>query len=441
MELLLVFSLVFSSLALGNSYVPEFPFRDPSLPIEERVKDIVDRLTLAQLVEQMAHGGAGNNGPAPGIPDLNIKPYQWGTECLSGDVGAGDATSFPMSIGMAATFNYDLLKQVSNATAYEVRAKNTAAVLNGSYAFHTGLSCWSPVLNIMRDPRWGRNQETYGEDPYLSSYLGQAFVTGLQGDDPTYVIANAGCKHFDVHGGPEDTPVPRFSFDANVTMRDWRMTFLPQFKACVEAGALSLMCSYNRINGVPACANKKLLTDILRNEWNFKGYVVSDQGALENIVTQHHYAPDFVTAAAEAANAGTCLEDGNSEDKDGNVFENLDDAVEKGLVSVDTLKDAVSRLFYVRTKLGEFDPPDNNNPYANIPLSIIQSDTHIKIALQAAMESIVLMKNEFNGSPFLPLLPLANKFKRACVVGPFIKNPDTMFGDYSPTMMGLQGRI
>ncbi|XP_019862172.1 PREDICTED: uncharacterized protein LOC100638070 isoform X2 [Amphimedon queenslandica] len=419
-------------LAISDHVEALFPFQNTSLSIEDRVKDIVDNLTLEELVEQMAHGGATLNGPAPGIPRLHINPYQWGTECLSGNVSAGDATSFPMPIGMAASFNYDLLKRVTNATAYEVRAKHAAAVKDGSYAFHTGLSCWSPVLNIMRDPRWGRNQETYGEDPYLSGYLGQAYVNGLQGNNSRYIIANAGCKHFDVHGGPENIPTSRFSFDAKVSMRDWRMTFLPQFKACVEAGALSLMCSYNRINGVPACANKALLTDILRNEWDFKGYVVSDQGALEFIVIEHHYAPDFMKAAADAANAGTCLEDGNIGRKFFNVFEHLVDAVKNNLVSVDTLKNAVSRLFYVRMKLGEFDPPDNN-PYANIPLSVIQSDAHINLSLQAAMESIVLMKNDDGfRSPFLPI---TNEVKKACMVGPFSDDPEVLFGDYSPTLM------
>lgn len=406
----------------------DYPFRNVSLSFEKRVENLVGLLSLDELVDQMAHGGASRNGPAPAIPRLKINPYQWGTECLSGDVDAGDATSFPISLGMAATFNYDIVYAVARATSDEVRAKNTESTSKGNYDFHTGLSCWSPVINIMRHPLWGRNQETYGEDPWLSGYLGQAFVTGLQGNDSRYVEANAGCKHFDVHGGPENIPVSRFSFDANVNERDWRMTFLPQFKACVDAGSWSLMCSYNSINGIPACANKQLLTDILRNEWNFKGYVVSDQGALENIYTQHHYTDGLLNASIAAASAGTCLEDGNADDKGGNVFANLGDAVGKSMLSIDVLKDAVSRLFMVRMKLGEFDPPAMN-PYTKISTNCIQSDKHKNISIQAALESIVLIKNNrANGLP-------NGATHSTCVVGPFIDDPTLLFGDYSPTIM------
>ena len=401
-----------------------YPFQDTNLPWERRVKDLVTRLTLDEIVGQMAHGGAENNGPAPSIARLGIKPYQWGTECISGNVWAGPATSFPMPIGMSATFNYDLVYKVAMATSNEVRAANNDYVSHDVYKFHTGLSCWSPVVNILRDPRWGRNQETYGEDPWLSGYLARAFVTGLQGNHSRYVEVNAGCKHFDVHGGPEEG---RYSFDAKVSERDWHMTFLPQFKACIDAGAWSIMCSYNRINGIPACANKKLLTGILRKEWEFKGYVVSDQGALERIQDSHHYTSSMVETAAAAVNAGTCLEDGDERD---NVFSYIGEASRQGLIQNPTLIDAVSRLFMVRMRLGEFDPPEMN-PYKRLNVSdFVQSDAHRRLSLRAALESFVLLKNDKERG-----LPIKSPKQTACVVGPFSDNPKFYFGHYSPKIM------
>jgi beta-glucosidase len=414
-----------SSTAVGQDY----PFHNTSLPFDQRVQDLVGRLTLQEVVSQMSHGGAENNGPAPAIPRLGINPYQWGTECLSGDVRAGPATSFPQSIGLAATFDYSLLYRFARAVSDEVRAKNNNYTSHGSYGFHTGLSCWSPVINILRDPRWGRNQETYGEDPWLSGYLGRAFVTGLQGNNSRYVEANAGLKHFDVYGGPENIPTSRLSFNAKLTTRDWRMTFLPQFRECVEAGAWSLMCSFNSINGIPACANKELLTDILRNEWGFKGYVVSDQGAIEFIQDSHHYTDSVVKTAAVAVNAGTCLEDANTAD---NVFSHIGDAISQGLITNDTVIDAVSRLFLVRMRLGEFDPPEMN-PYTKLKVEdYIQSEAHRQLSLEAAMATVVLMKNtETMGMT----LPITSPVKRACVVGPFIYDTSLYFGDYAPNKM------
>ncbi|KAM4045408.1 uncharacterized protein ACNLHF_009238 [Anomaloglossus baeobatrachus] len=240
-------SLVLLLLQLSASLGQDYPFQNPSLSWDVRVKDLINRLSLEEMVLQMARGGAMQNGPAPAIPHLGIKPYNWNTECLRGDVQApGYATSYPEALGLAASFSPELILKVANATATEVRAKHNYFMSVGNYHDHTGLSCFSPVINIMRHPLWGRNQETYGEDPYLSGLLATSFVKGLQGDHPRYIKANAGCKHFDVHGGPENIPVSRFSFDAKVEERDWRMTFLPQFQACVEAGTYSIMCSYNR---------------------------------------------------------------------------------------------------------------------------------------------------------------------------------------------------
>ncbi|CAH2221937.1 probable beta-D-xylosidase 5 [Pelobates cultripes] len=242
-----ILSVAVILLNLVISYGQEYPFMDPSLPWDKRVEDLIGRLTLEEMVLQLARGGAGKNGPAPAIPRLGIKPYSWNTECLRGDVQApGWATSYPQALGLAASFSSELVAKVANATATEVRAKHNYFMSIGNYDDHTGLSCFSPVINIMRHPLWGRNQETYGEDPYLSGVLAAAFVKGLQGDHPRYVKANAGCKHFDAHGGPENIPVSRFSFDAQVLERDLRMTFLPQFHACIQAGSYSIMCSYNR---------------------------------------------------------------------------------------------------------------------------------------------------------------------------------------------------
>ncbi|XP_075709407.1 uncharacterized protein LOC142742989 isoform X2 [Rhinoderma darwinii] len=399
----------------------------PSLPWDIRVKDLIDRLSLEEMVLQMARGGALKNGPAPAIPHLGIKPYNWNTECLRGDAQApGYATSFPQALGLAASFSPDLILKVANATATEVRAKHNYFVSIGNYDDHTGLSCFSPVINIMRHPLWGRNQETYGEDPYLSGLLATAFVKGLQGDHPRYVKANAGCKHFAVHGGPENIPVSRFSFDAKVEERDLRMTFLPQFQACVEAGTYSIMCSYNRVNGIPACANKKLLTDILRSEWGFKGYVVSDEGAIEFIMAAHKYTSSFLETAIASVNSGCNLE--LSFNLIDNVFMRIKDAVALGNITLETVKERLYPLFYTRMRLGEFDPPDMN-PYSSLDFSSVQSKEHRDLAVEAAIKSFVLLKNL---GDILPMDLQSIKGKKFGIIGPFADDEYGLFGDYEP---------
>ncbi|XP_053313159.1 uncharacterized protein LOC128474786 [Spea bombifrons] len=409
------------------SHGQQYPFMDPSLPWDQRVKDLIGRLSLEEMVLQLARGGAGRNGPAPAIPRLGIKPYSWNTECLRGDVQApGWATSFPQALGLAASFSPELVARVANATATEVRAKHNYFMSVGNYDDHTGLSCFSPVINIMRHPLWGRNQETYGEDPYLSGVLATAFVKGLQGNHPRYVKANAGCKHFDVHGGPENIPVSRFSFDAKVLERDLRMTFLPQFHACVQAGTFSIMCSYNRVNGVPACANKRLLTDILRSEWGFQGYVVSDEGAVEFVMLAHRYTSSFLETAVATLNAGCNLE--LSINLADNVFMQIKDAVVDGNITMETVKERLYPLFYTRMRLGEFDPPDMN-PYSSLDLSSVQSQEHRDLAIEAAVKSLVLLKNHLEILP----LDLENiRGKKIAVIGPFADDPQGLFGDYEP---------
>ncbi|XP_053124859.1 uncharacterized protein LOC128333399 [Hemicordylus capensis] len=413
--------LLLAGLSKGN----DFPFQDPTLPWEERLDDLMNRLTLEEMVEQMARGGAMNNGPAPPIERLGIGPYNWNTECLRGDVEAsGWATAYPQALGLAASFSRELIHRVANATATEVRAKHNIFVSSGNYGDHTGLSCFSPVLNIMRHPLWGRNQETYGEDPFLTTELAVAFVTGLQGEHPRYVKASAGCKHFDVHGGPENIPTSRLNFDAKVAERDWRMTFLPQFEACVRAGAFSFMCSYNSINGVPACANKKLLTDILRGEWGFQGYVVSDEGALELIMYGHHFTHNLLETAVASVNAGCNLELAFGMRR--NVFTYISKAVALGNISLETVKDRVRPLFRTRMRLGEFDPLAMN-PYNLLGPDDVQTKAHQQLALDAAISSFVLLKN-IRGT-----LPLKAQGKSFAVVGPFADNRPLIFGDYAPS--------
>ena len=379
----------------------------------------------------MSHGGAQTNSPTPSVKRLGVEPYQWGTECLSGDVFAGPATSFPMSINMASAFDAPLLTRTAHATAIEVRAKNNDAVSRGIHQFHTGLSCWSPVINIARHPLWGRNQETYGEDPLLNGALAAAFVTGLQGNSSRYLLANAGCKHFAGFAGPVNS-----NEDHTISERDLQTTYLPQFKMCVDAGAWSFMCSYSAVNGVPSCGSPRLLTDILRTEWAFPGYVVSDQTALEQIAgvwsPRHEsrpagYAPynkSVAAAAALIAKSGCDLADSNwnfsatTKAKPSNVFASLARSVHDGLVEEATLDTAVKRLFAVRFRLGEFDPQSMTKEYTGIPLSVVQSEEHMALALEAAQESMVLLKN---GNQRLPLSASKLSGKRIALLGPFAR--------------------
>ncbi|XP_012942128.1 probable beta-D-xylosidase 7 [Aplysia californica] len=404
----------------------DFPFRNTRLPWDERVDDLVSRLTLEEIQVQMARGGAGEfGGPAPAIPRLGIGSYQWVTECLRGDAYTiENATGFPQAIGLAATFSPDILYNVARATGQEVRAKHNDFVKRGIFKTHTGMSCLSPVINILRDPRWGRNQETYGEDPYMTGVLVQKFVIGIQGEDSRFIMTSAGCKHFDAHGGPDNIPVPTVSFDAVVSETDLRMTFLPAFKKCVEAGTYSVMCSYNSVNGVPACANKKLLTDILRTEWNFKGYVVSDEASIEFVVSEFHYCNNSVDAVAACVNAGTNLELSNNLPTP--VFMSMMDAIKQGKLSEDLVRERVKPLFYTRMRLGEFDPV-KDNPYAQLGMDQIESAEHQQLAVTAAMKSFVLLKN--NGD----ILPLRKgQFSKVAIIGPMSDDTEQLSGDYQP---------
>jgi beta-glucosidase len=389
---------------------PKAAYLDPSRSVEARVDDLVGRMTLEEKAAQM-------QDQAPGIPRLGVPAYGWWSEALHG-VMTDRATVFPQAIGLAATFDTDLMLRVATAIGDEGRAKYNQTVEDGASTRFHGLTMFSPNINIFRDPRWGRGQETYGEDPYLTARMGVAFVRGLQGDDATYLKVGATAKHFAVHSGPEPE---RHRFDVHPTPRDLRETYLPAFEALVREGKVeSVMCAYNSVDGEPACANDALLGGFLRKDWGFRGYVVSDCGAVIDIHANHHWKPDAVEAAAAAVKAGTDVECADNPD-----YLNLPEAVRRGLVSESAVDEAVKRLFRVRFRLGMFDPPDRV-AYARTPISVAESEPHKRLALEAARESIVLLKND-------GILPLSKALKTIAVIGPNAADPNVLRGNYAGT--------
>jgi beta-glucosidase len=381
------------------------------LPVAARVADLVGRMTLEEKISQMGHGAAA-------IPRLNIPAYNWWNECLHGVARAGTATVFPQAIALAATWNTDLMQQIAEVTSTEARAKHHDFARKGDRDIYKGLTFWSPNINIFRDPRWGRGQETYGEDPYLTARMGVAFVKGLQGDDPKYFKVIATPKHFAVHSGPEPD---RHAFDAITDNHDLYDTYLPAFEACLkEAGAFSVMCAYNRYMGDACCGSPRLLQKILREDWGFEGYVVSDCGAIADIYQHHKIANSAAEAAAIAVKAGTDLNCGS-------VYGTaLLDAVKQGLLSEKDIDASVNRLFTARFKLGMFDPPEMVK-YAAIPIEENDSAEHRRLSLRAALESIVLLKNESN------ILPLKKDLKRIAVIGPTANSYAMLLGNYNGT--------
>jgi beta-glucosidase len=387
---------------------PGAAYLNPRLPLDQRVDDLISRMTLEEKVSQMMNA-------APAIPRLGIPQYDWWNEALHGVAFSGVATVFPQAIGLGATFDPQLVNRVGTVISDEARAKYHEAQRRGNYNRFYGLTFWSPNINIFRDPRWGRGQETYGEDPYLTSRLGVAFVKGLQGDDPKYLKVVSTPKHYAVHSGPEPE---RHRFDAASTERDLRETYLPAFRATVmEARAASVMCAYNRTNGEPCCANTHLLGDTLRGEWGFDGYVVSDCGAIDDIYKRHNFLKTAEEASALAVKRGTDLECGDS-------YKALVNAVKQGLISEAEIDRAVKRLFEARFRLGMFDPPQMV-PYAKIPFSANDSSEHRQLALDAARESIVLLKNENN------TLPLRKDLKSIAVIGPNADEIQVLLGNYN----------
>jgi beta-glucosidase len=389
-------------------------YLNPNLSVEERVDDLVSRMTLEEKVSQMV-----NNAKA--IPRLQIPEYNWWNECLHGLARTGSATVFPQAIGLAATWDTDLMLRIADVISTEARAKYNDFVRKGERDLFKGLTFWSPNINIFRDPRWGRGQETYGEDPYLTSRMGVAFVKGLQGDDPKYLKVIATPKHFAVHSGPEPE---RHTFNAVIDDRDLYETYLPAFEACVkEAGAYSIMCAYNRYMGEACCGSNRLLREILRDDWGFKGYVVSDCGAIDDIFDRHKIVKTAPEAAAFAVTSGTDLNCGTTYDSA------LIDAVKHGLLSEKEIDVSVKRLFTARFKLGMFDPPELVQ-YARIPIEENDSKEHRELALRAAEESIVLLKNADS------TLPLRKDLKRVAVIGPTADSYFMLLGNYNGTPSG-----
>lgn len=383
-------------------------YKDPSKAIDKRVDDLVSRMTLEEKVSQMMNGAAA-------VKRLDLPEYEWWNEALHGVARAGYATVFPQAIGLAATWDTDLMHQVADVISTEARAKHNEFVRNNDRGRYKGLTFWSPNINIFRDPRWGRGQETYGEDPYLTGRLGVAFVKGLQGDDPRYLKVAATPKHYAVHSGPEPD---RHSFDARINERDLRETYLPAFRATiVEGHAASVMCAYNRTDGEPCCSNKRLMTDILRGEWGFGGYVVSDCGAIDDIYKRHHFVETEGQASALAVKAGTDLTCGKE-------YTSLIKAIKDGLITEAEIDVAVKRLMTVRFRLGMFDPPEIV-PYARIPFSENDTQEHRALSLKAARESIVLLKNDHQ------TLPLKKDLKTIAVIGPNADAPEVLVGNYS----------
>ncbi|MBV9144980.1 MAG: glycoside hydrolase family 3 C-terminal domain-containing protein [Acidobacteria bacterium] len=350
------------------------------------------------------------------IERLHVPAYNWWNEGLHGVARAGYATVFPQAIGLAATWDEALLHSVGDVVSTEARAKYNDATAHDNHARYFGLTFWSPNINIFRDPRWGRGQETYGEDPFLTGRLGTAFVRGLQGDDPKYFKTIATPKHYAVHSGPE---VLRHQFNVPVTAHDLMDTYTPAFRATiVEGHAQSVMCAYNSISGAPACGNEKLLS-LLRQTWGFNGYIVSDCGAITDIYAGHRYVLTIDQASAVAVKAGTDLSCGEE-------YSYLREAVRNRQLSNADLDQALRRLFTARFRLGMFDPPEGV-PYAHIPMSENDSDAHRQLALRTARESIVLLKNQDG------FLPLQKKYKRIAVVGPDADSLEVLLGNYNGT--------
>lgn len=405
-----VVALALSLLIVGSTVAqqqPKPPYLDTSLPLDQRVNDLISRMTLEEKVSQMMNA-------APAIPRLGIPEYDWWNEALHG-VAFGIATVFPQAIGLGATFDPQLTNRVSTVISEEARAKYHEAQRRGNRSRFNGLTFWSPNINIFRDPRWGRGQETYGEDPYLTSRLGVEFVKGLQGNDPKYLKVVSTPKHYAVHSGPEPE---RHRFDAVAPERDLRETYWPAFRATITEGhAGSVMCAYNRLNGEPACANTNLLGEVLRGEWGFDGYVVSDCGAIDDIYRRHHFVKTAEEASALAVKRGTDLECGDS-------YKSLVNAVKQGLIAESEIDRALKRLFTARFRLGMFDPPEMV-PYAQIPFSANDSAAHRQLSLEAARESIVLLKNENN------MLPLRKNLKSIAVIGPNADDVPVLLGNYN----------
>ncbi|SFQ51262.1 glycoside hydrolase family 3 C-terminal domain-containing protein [Parafilimonas terrae] len=383
-------------------------FRNASLPVETRINDLLQQLTLEEKISLL-----GNESKA--VPRLGITAYNWWNEALHGVARAGNATIFPQAIGMAASFDNALLKECAATISTEARAKYNLGAKKGEHLQYMGLTFWSPNINIFRDPRWGRGQETYGEDPFLTATMGTAFVTGLQGDDPLHLKAAACAKHYAVHSGPE---AGRHSFNALVSEKDLRETYLYAFKKLVDAKVEAVMCAYNRVNDEPCCTSETLLHNILHKEWNFQGHVVTDCGALNDIYTRHKTYPTRPEVAAAAIKAGLDLECGNVLQAD------VKKAVDEKLLTQTDVDNALAQILKTQMKLGFFDD-SSLSPYKNFGDDSIANNYHRALARSMAAESMVLLKNDKQ------VLPLdKNKYHQIMIVGPNATSADALMGNY-----------
>ena len=386
----------------------KYPFQNPSISLDKRTDDLLQRLTSDEKISLLLYN-------SPGVERLGIPKYNWWNEALHGVARAGRATVFPQAIGMAASFDDSLVNKIATAISDEARAKYNAAIKNNNRSQYLGLTFWSPNINIFRDPRWGRGHETYGEDPYLTARTGTAFVKGMQGTDPNNLKTVACAKHFAVHSGPE--PI-RHQFNAVVSNSDLRNTYLPAFKQLVmDAKVGGIMCAYNRTDSLPCCGSKFLLQDILRKEWGFKGYVVTDCWALDDIFRYHKFVKTEEEAAALAINNGVNVECGNT-------LKALQSAIKEGLVTAAAINASLKINLEILFKLGWFDPP-GKNPYDRISESVINNEAHRMLAKEAATRSMVLLSNKNN------VLPLSPGLKNILVTGPNANEINVLLANYN----------
>jgi beta-glucosidase len=386
----------------------EYPFQDPSLSPSERAIDIVSRLTPEEKVAQMLND-------APAIDRLGIPPYNWWNECLHGVARTEyTVTVFPQAIAMAAGWDAEAMQQMAGYTATEGRAIYNTASAKGDFSIYHGLTYWTPNINIFRDPRWGRGQETYGEDPFLTATLASRFVAGLQGDDPRHLKAAACAKHFAVHSGPEYN---RHVFDVSVSNYDLWDTYLPAFKKLADTGVAGFMCAYNAYEGQPCCGSDKLMIDILRNDWNFTGYVTSDCGAIDDFYRNHKTHPDAPSAAADAVFHGTDVDCGNT------AYFGLIEALKDGKITEAQIDVSLRRLFEIRFRLGILDPRQQM-PFSEIDSTNLLKPAHLALSLKMAQQSVVLLKNDGT-------LPVNKEnLKKIALVGPNVDRPDVQMGNY-----------
>src|SRR6516162_6381368 len=413
----LIMLVALSSAACAYPQNADSPaYLNPSLPAEQRAADLVGRMTVEEKVTQLVNY-------ARAIPRLNIPAYDWWSESLHGVLSNG-TTEFPEPVGLGSTFDAPAIHNMAIAISTEGRIKHAQDVRAGHSNLFEGLDFWAPNINIFRDPRWGRGQETYGEDPFLTAHMGVAFVTGMQGDDPKYFKTISTPKHYAVHSGPEST---RHTADVTISKHDQLDTYLPAFRATVtEAKADSVMCAYNSINGEPACANRMLLGEYLRGDWKFEGYVVSDCAAGTDISEHHRFKPTMEEGVAVALKTGMDLFCGSPQQRVHTERTAVLNAVQQGILSEADIDRALIRLFTARFRLGMFDPPALV-PWSGLGASANDTPAHRQLALKTAREAIVLLKNENH------LLPLKKVYPRIAVIGPDADSLDALEGNYNGT--------